>query len=548
MKLSQKNKLLLASAAEKLKNQIGMSKDELVFVESESSHRPNFLLSHPKLGLIAIEFGGSSESTASIRSRLNDKLARLLREAPYLQEDDVVRISVVHGSNQEVKRIGGQAFTLGDQILERFEWIREIPVKSGSNFDFTRLSSLLNPEFVINLPVYEGVQDREHDSRQVLRIRLDSEQSKIAARSIEDVLIVTGGPGTGKTLVLLGRAKWLAEQHPDWKILIIVFNNMLLKHLRTIPDIPPSVKIVTLKRFLEVRGVKNLARLIIDFDNPERAESQADQIVKELNLKEDDVDIDALLIDEWQDFKAPFIQYLLSLVRHGRGGTLLAGDDKQAIYTDGYAEPFVKRKVDRVNLIKPYRSTKQILRVANALDDNYKIENIDLAPDGEPVTAIYAPFWPLQGEVIALEIQTLLATSKRRPGNIAVLCTTNQGAKHVAEALEAKSIPIRLLTKYWEDPEPSDEAVNIMTVHGGKGFGFEVVFIQGFETLKDRDGTAENKKWRRVGFVGATRAIDLLYIVYKTPTQFVSSILDLAKKSNDVVVGRIFPDDYKHLR
>ena len=116
MKLSQKNKLLLASAAEKLKNQIGMSKDELVFVESESSHRPNFLLSHPKLGLIAIEFGGSSESTASIRSRLNDKLARLLREAPYLQEDDVVRISVVHGSNQEVKRIGGQAFTLGDQI------------------------------------------------------------------------------------------------------------------------------------------------------------------------------------------------------------------------------------------------------------------------------------------------------------------------------------------------------------------------------------------------------------------------------------------------
>jgi superfamily I DNA/RNA helicase len=311
---------------------------------------------------------------------------------------------------------------------------------------------------------------------------------------------------------------------------------------------PKTVVIVTLKRFLEVRKAKSLSALLLDFDSPELAEKKAAEVLKAMKFDDNDRDIDALLVDEWQDFRAPYIRYLLSLLRPNRGGAMFAGDDKQAIYTYGYADPFAGRKVETETLTRPYRSTQQILKVASALDKKYKINEIDKAPSGEPVTVIYAPFWSLQGQAIATEIQQLLKRGKVSPGDIAVLCTTNQGAKHVETALYEKAIPFKLLTRYWDDPEPGGNEVNVMTVHGAKGFGFPVVFVQGFETLKDRDGSDERDKWRRVGFVGATRAEDLLFLVYKDVTQFVSAVLDLGKKSRGAVITRMFPDDYKRLR
>ena len=539
---------VLELAKESLEDDLDDSDIELLAVESDSSHRPNLSLLHPKIGLIAIEIGRSGESESEIRTRLNVKVQGLLREAPYLDNLDVNRLSIVTGSGQDAKRIGSQAVLIGEKSLGTFDWATEFVSETRQNFEFHRLSLLLNPRFVIEIPTYGGVEDRGREERDALRIQLDAEQSEIAARNIRDVLVVSGGPGTGKTMVLIGRAKWLAQQHPDWKILLVVYNNMLSKHLQAIPDMPKTVKVMTLQRFLESRGARSLSKLLMDFDNPLGAEEHAARIVRSLKPTAADIDIDALLVDEWQDFRAPYIKYLLGLVRKGGGGSMFAGDEKQAIYTHGCPEPFANRQVEMEKLKRPYRSTQQILKVAMALDKKYKVDNVEQAPSGEPVTTIFAPHWSLQGEVIAIEIETLLKKGDFEPGGIAVLCTTKSGANHVATALSSKSIPFRLLTKFWEEPQPGGDEVNIMTVHGSKGFGFKVVFIHGFETLKDKNGTPENEKWRRVGFVGATRAEDLLYLLYKTQTQFVTSVLDLAKKEKGVVVGRIFPDDYKKHR
>lgn len=531
-----------------LKEVIESLDEEILVLESEEAHRPSLLLVHPELGLIAIEVGSAKETDSIVRKRLNDKVQRLLNEAPYLDNADVFRVSVLADSNQVVKRIGDHALLFGERQLENFDWALELPIELHRDLDFTRLRSLLDPNLVIEIPKYEGLEDRGYEERHKARIVLDAKQSAIASRTIRDILVVAGGPGTGKTMVLLGRAKWLASQHPEWKILLVVYNNMLSKYLRSIPDMPRSVVIVTLKRFLEVRKAGNLSKLLLDFENPAEAEKTAAETVRRMKIDVDDKDIDALLVDEWQDFRAPYIQYLLSLLRPGRGGAMFAGDDKQAIYTDGYASPFGRRHVETEILTRPYRSTQQILRVAAALDKEYKIQGIDEAPSGEPVTAIYAPHWTLQGEAIALEIRQLLKRGQIVPGDIAVLCTTKRGSNHVANALLEMSIPYRHLTKFWEDQEPGGNEVNVMTVHGAKGHGFPVVFIQGFETLKDRDGTQERDKWRRVGFVGVSRAEDLLYIVYKDVTQFVSTVLDLGKKHRGLVVGRMYPDDFKKLR
>ena len=523
------------------------SDETLVTAASGSAHRPTFLFLHPGCGLIAVEAARPGESENSVRMRLNDKVIRLKNEAACVDKIEVTQISVTGDPESLVRKIGVHAWICSISGLAE---IKVGDFRLNSRLDskvFKQLRDLLLPPLAVDIPVYGGVLDVDRESRQMRRIELDAVQSDIAASDIEDVLIVEGGPGTGKTLVLIGRAKWLAQLHPDWKILVVVYNNILLEYFRSIPDIPDSVRIVTLKRFLEVRGEQKLAKLLNDFDNPERAESEASRLVDDRVFMEDDIDIDALLVDEWQDFKKPFVKYLLQVLRPNRGGAVFVGDAKQALYTDGFSSPFHGRKVKRLTLKRPYRSTKQILQLASALDPEYGISGIEEALDGEPVTAIYAKHWPLQGQVIAIEIQDLLKKGTYRRGEIAVVCTTRQGAKHVENALLELSINCQLMTRYWEEHDLNADAVKVMTVHGAKGIGFSVVFLQGFETLKDNDGTLETAKWRRVGFVGATRAQDLLYIVYRDITQFVTSILDLGSTEDGTVRTRLFPEDYRKM-
>ena len=348
-------------------------------------------------------------------------------------------------------------------------------------------------------------------------------------------------------MVLVARARHLAGLNPDWKIVVVVYNKMLAKHVRTLVDVwPKNIKIVTLKNFLEERGEKQLARLSSDYQDPDAALDSAKRIVKDLGAKGITKDIDAMLVDEWQDFSTPYISYLLHTIRQKRGGIVFAGDENQSIYTDGLPSDALKNlEVKKVKLKVPYRSTRQILDVAKALDSSFDFAGSDLAVAGEPVSLIFAETWQLQAEAIAWEIDELIKTGQHAVGEMVVLCTTKSGARYVEAALSQRMIPHQLLTNFWEDKNPADDAVNIMTVHGGKGFGFKVVFVLGFETLRDLDGSDVRNKWGRVGFVAVTRAEDLLFILYKTQTQFMTN---LKKCKKDTLVARSYPDDYERKR
>src|SRR5699024_12079903 len=45
-------------------------------------------------------------------------------------------------------------------------------------------------------------------------------------------LLIRGVAGSGKTLILASRAKLLAKQHPDWKILILCYNISLASYIQ----------------------------------------------------------------------------------------------------------------------------------------------------------------------------------------------------------------------------------------------------------------------------------------------------------------------------
>ncbi|GAG75050.1 unnamed protein product, partial [marine sediment metagenome] len=56
---------------------------------------------------------------------------------------------------------------------------------------------------------------------------LDQEQERIARELGEGHRLIFGVAGSGKTILLIARARILAKRHPDWKILILCYNKLL---------------------------------------------------------------------------------------------------------------------------------------------------------------------------------------------------------------------------------------------------------------------------------------------------------------------------------
>lgn len=59
------------------------------------------------------------------------------------------------------------------------------------------------------------------------------------------IRLVRGVAGSGKTLVLTQRARFLAAQYPDWEILVLTFNNALSRHLSDTLAGTGRVKVMT---------------------------------------------------------------------------------------------------------------------------------------------------------------------------------------------------------------------------------------------------------------------------------------------------------------
>ncbi len=98
------------------------------------------------------------------------------------------------------------------------------------------------------------------------RVFLHPEQRRYAERSWNGPFRLSGGAGTGKTVVLLHRARRLARQHPDASILLTTFNKTLADALqRDLRLLDPEVTIAQNmgEPGIWVRGIDSVARSVL---------------------------------------------------------------------------------------------------------------------------------------------------------------------------------------------------------------------------------------------------------------------------------------------
>ena len=492
----------------------------------DGSDWPDALVLDSKRGVLAIDV---AEGPVDPKDRtsivaLNRKIASLRQDISEVADLPLKRRVLVSGSS-----VGG-AVLLGSDELADGSWVAGWLDSDVSADLLDGFERKLTPALVFPTIPMRSISDEGADERAGYRLRLDARQSDIATQSILDVAILSGPPGSGKTLVLAARARWLARNNPNWTIQILCFNRLLVPYLLNLVSDQPTVRVSTFGRFAHSLGHR------IDLSE----ETRADSDLRKAELQGIQPSVDAILVDEWQDFLPAWTKFALKTLRPGRGGALLAGDHDQALYRDvNVPKALAGRSVHEIALDQPYRCTMPILRVAAALDSAFTIEGIDEAPEGEPVDLVWAETPIAQADAVATDVYLLLADG-RRVQDIGILVTYRRHLGAVCRALEARDIPFQVVRNTEADAYQRDTpAVTVMTVHSAKGYEFAAVFLVGLEGLPQPD-SPENAHWPRVGYVGATRARDQLVITYSKDSYYLNRLRALPTYTRRWT----WPDDY----
>ncbi len=489
----------------------------------ESDSLPSIIAAHPFQGLVAIDLVQAADGATVGLSR---KIARLRSDVPEVARVRTRRLVVADDAAAST----GDTLTAADAAAGAF--LRELAMQPMEHAAIDALASYFAPRLRIDVPRRTPMSDEGASGRVRERVVLDALQSEVACRKVEDVLVITGPPGSGKTLVLAARARWLAQQHPEWRIAVLCYNRLLVPYLESLVWGHANILVYTFGRFTTRLGVR------VSLDDEELAKQQVSRAIRDLTPI-----FDAVVVDEWQDFMDAWTRLALAAVRPGRGGVVFAGDPLQALYRDGYGDaPLAGHRVEIAELTRPYRSTRQILEVTSALDDTMDVRGRELALEGKPVDLVWAENTSELAAAVANDVQLLIVNGEREPQQIGVLVTRKWTMGALVQALKRVHVPaVAVYPNQVEQFDLGAPSVKVMTVHSAKGYEFEVVFLVGLENLADPDGTERSEREGRAGYVGSTRAKDQLVLTYSKENVYLDRIRALPA---ELVEQWVWPDDY----
>jgi superfamily I DNA/RNA helicase len=515
---------------EEISSKLGKISGGIRIVGTHRRDRPDLIFFRKGSGFYAIEIQDAEESLIDCGKRLAEKCRQLRIAFPELAKSHLEQVVVSH-ENVDSHTIGAATRVLAAQRIEKL--VSDFAGKEENLNDdeiqsvLLRLQPAMTFQGVVRVPSEdEGARDRA-----LMRLALDETQAEFASVDAEDVLKIIGPPGSGKTLVLIARAKLFATNNPKWKIQFVAYNKSLAGYLENQFFDFDNIHVTTFSRFAADRGHKASRK-----DDEDKYFNQMSKNVKK--------DIDALFIDEYQDFQESWMTYCMATVKDGRGGISVAGDSKQALYR--FQPPdkaFAKRKVRTVSLTRPYRSTRQILEVASRVDSEFKTEGISEAPEGQEVKLVFGGSWNDQADYISWEISRMISEDSRRPGDIAILGAVWNAVKRLESRLDELGVKYAVVGGR-DDLVHAPEwgKITLTTVHSAKGYEFDVVFLMAVEALPNKNQDPEDTKKRRSAYVGPTRARDELFITYTKRNDIIDKLHDAP---TSLISPWTWPDDFK---
>jgi len=410
-----------------------------------------------------------------------------------------------------------------------------------SERQISALRSVIHPEIVISPPVQAAAP--EQSSLKVLDLRQERN-----ARSLGDGhRIVYGVAGSGKTVILIARARLVAE-HPEKRALILCFNRALADCFQRLFADTDNV---TCLNFHQWGSQKNG----VFFNRNEDEEAFGGRLLQRLQHGDGEAHrYDAVFIDEAQDFsKSWFLCSKLALKEPDDGDLLIVGDGSQSLYRRlgfTWIEAGVHAQGRTINkrfdLDKNYRNTREILKVAaefvsaGAGQDDPESSLQIIRPDPEialrsgPVPEMLAAP-DVEGELrIAIKKILIWIENGLKPSEIAVLYRANSPPAKWVERLT--SLLSQRTAVYWPHDRSGSFAnpsgVCVRTMHSAKGLQWRAVLVMRSDTVPfipdpGVDEAEQERLERGLMYVAMTRAEERLAFTRSTLNGFASRIEQL---------------------
>ena len=389
-----------------------------------------------------------------------------------------------------------------------------------------RLRGLMQPAVV--LPT-RGLFERGDDGEELVAV-MDRRQEALARSLGPGHRVVRGVAGSGKTAVLVCRARLLGERFPTRRILVTCYTRSLAGQLRHTLSPYPNVTVENLDSLMS--EAIRAARLMHPGYRGDDSGEEVARIGVAALARGAGPRFDAVLLDEAQDFGTSALQFAVGLLKPGCDELLVVADAAQNIFRRKFTwrqagiQARGRTQILRVN----YRNTREILRFAfqyladgPSVDvgepDQDEDENTVIPPEAacrsgpEPLWIERANLWE-QVETAAERVAAWVREGATAPRSIGLLYPSSRDA---GVALERRLVQLRVPVFWLTDPADKGkrnqfssirEPVVLTTIHSAKGLEFDRVVLCGLHHPELDPGAN-----RKLAYVGMTRAREELVVV-----------------------------------
>lgn len=521
-----------------------------------ASRRPNWFSRYLKEEDILRIRDDIAELVADLRSRIDRSLVRSLPVSHVVAAPD-------HEEPVDGFQPGeNQALLLGSDMTEDrmhtalrriLDATTDAPLSEQQE---NRVRAEINPRVVIDpkvigseaasgrtLPLF---QEPELAPEDVIRV-MDRRQERLAEHMGWGYRMLRGVAGSGKTLVLTHRARFLHDTFPTFRILVLCYNRLLSNALRQMVDRSDRMTVTNIDRlaFSLARGRATGGKL--DFEARRR---RAVEAAKRLP---DSRRYDIVLVDEAQDFDDTALDLAYAMLKNSRrnlqpaglglrsyqaGHLVLALDSAQNLYRRSmtWNPPDLTARGRTTVFRRNYRNTRQILDFAwNFLAGSRKLPS-RTRPDDEALVLPEASYrhgpapnvlecGSLRDEAraIASQIERILSSGVDVK-DIAVMYGHHDLQKNLWTECRRRGLPYFHIQH--KDPKGSEDRrdtamtirdkIRVSTIHGLKGLEFSRILIGGVNQAYAHDVPEEDQTEavKRLVYVGMTRAMDELVVTY----------------------------------
>ena len=414
------------------------------------------------------------------------------------------------------------------------------------------INERFNPKFAFIKKRRLSLDDPARDNREKLRVILRDEQREFVDFPAKEVLWITGPAGSGKSLVLMARARKYAQLFPEYVISFITFNQSLKRYFEDELKEFPNILVESFGEFTRRRGDKFHFYYKRNGERQNVSEHQTE--IEYRNAKYNGItrDVDAIFIDEVQDFFPSWIRYCIETQRRDRGGATVAGDLTQAIYRENdVSSAITSYDYVKVELPVSYRSTQEILQVTEHLTGIK--HNLERSPHGpKPDLVRINPIAKKNAlnEALIADVIEILRHKGVRERDIGILVTKNHQRYSIRQELETKlseafhfDVQVASIEKGAADRlNLEEDSIKLTTVYNAKGLEFSIVFLIGLDEIWDQEEDDEEliKRAESLMLVGPTRAKDRLFIYFKKDNVY----FDRLSKHPESVTFRVYPEDF----